>query len=774
MSDLVLESHSGRSPEWEESVPVELQERNQWVCWRYVQRDEAKKPTKVPFRTRPKFWEASSTDPKTWGTFKEAVSALNNPTLRFDGIGFVLAPDDGIAGADFDDCIDEEGNIDPLVMNYIERLDSFTQKSPSGKGIRVFCYAVHPGEGMKKGDCEMYDRGRFLTITRDHLPGTPRSLEHRQEAFNAVHAEIFKKEEKKPGPARPYVPSDLNDTDLLNKIRNSKQGALFDQLWNGQWEAGYSSQSEADLALCNILAFFCGPDTAKINDFFCQSGLYREKWDRRHFGDGRTYGQATIEKALSGKTEFYTPPFKERFADARNGFRPSSNGHHRSTGGGNDPQPSGEDDEKPGNDEAESAADRRSVSWPKPMDEHAFHGLVGEIVNAILPHTESDPAALVVQLLVGCGNVIGRTAHFRAEADLHYLNGFAVMVGVSSKGRKGTSFGNIRKPLGTLDPDWEGKRILSGLSSGEGLIWNIRDPIVKTEPIKDKSRKITGYETVVVDPGEEDKRLLAYEPEFASVLKVCSRDGNTLSALIRLAWDCGNLRTLTKNSPAVATGAHVSIIGHITKDELLRYLNTTEATNGLGNRFLWCCVKRSKLLPDGGKIHEVDFGPINRRLREALEFAQRTGEILKSEETREMWHEIYGSLSEGHPGLFGSVTARAEPYVLRLACIYALLDLSSVILPEHLMAALAVWKYCEDSARFIFGDSLGDPVADEILRALRSNPQGMTRTEIRDLFGRHKGSEQIGQALSLLLEHGLVDRREEKTEGRSAERWFAL
>jgi hypothetical protein len=328
--------------------------------------------------------------------------------------------------------------------------------------------------------------------------------------------------------------------------------------------------------------------------------------------------------------------------------------------------------------------------------------------------------------------------------------------------------------LNPVDPDWAMKRVQSGLSSGEGLAWAVRDPIEKSEPVKDKDKKIIRYETVVVDPGIEDKRLLLLESEFASVLKQCNREGNTLSPLIRQAWDSGNLRTLTKNSPAVATGAHISIIGHITKDELTRYLNTTEATNGLANRFLWACVRRSKLLPEGGNLQDVDFEPILQRLRQAVEFAAFVGEIKRSEETRAMWYEVYGMLTEGHPGLFGSVTARAEPYVLHLASIYAVLELSSVILPEHLEAALAVWKFCEDSARFIFGDSLGDPVADEILRALRSHPDGMTRTEIRDLFGRHKGAEEIGRALSVLLERGLVNRVEEKTEGRSAERWFAL
>src|SRR5262249_51213837 len=159
----------------------------------------------------------------------------------------------------------------------------------------------------------------------------------------------------------------------------------------------------------------------------------------------------------------------------------------------------------------------------------------------------------------------------------------------------------IRHILGAVDREWGDARIASGLSSGEGLIWAVRDPIEKLEPIREK-KEIRGYRTVIEDPGVEDKRLLVLEPEFASVLRVLERDGNTLSAVIRDAWDRGDLRTLTKNSPARASGAYISIIGHITLEELRRYLTATEAGNGFANRFLWLCVKRSKTLPEGGNL----------------------------------------------------------------------------------------------------------------------------------------------------------------------------
>ncbi len=138
---------------------------------------------------------------------------------------------------------------------------------------------------------------------------------------------------------------------------------------------------------------------------------------------------------------------------------------------------------------------------------------------------------------------------------------------------------------------------------------------------------------------------------------------------------------------------------------------------------------------------------------------------------------LYDDLLAAHsrkPGLLGSVTSRAEAQVMRLALIYALLDCSPLIRPDHLLAALAVWGYCEQSAAYIFGDALGDPIADELLRAIRATGnQGMTRTEIRDLFKRHKGAEQIGRVLLKLLEYGSVRTEKITTCGRPVERWFA-
>lgn len=412
------------------------------------------------------------------------------------------------------------------------------------------------------------------------------------------------------------------------------------------------------------------------------------------------------------------------------------------------------------------------VSWPASLEREALYGLVGEFVRIIEPHTEADPVALLIQFLSATGNIIGANAHWRVEATKHYLKVNPVLVGESSKARKGTSIGYIQSLFQLVDFQWASERVsYGGLSSGEGLVWEVRDEIWKKECVREKGRVTKEFQQVLVDEGITDKRLLVIEQEFSSPLKMMSREGNTLSPTIRQSWDDSKLRTLTKNSSAKSTGCHISIIGHITKDELRRDLDRTEMGNGFANRFLWVCVKRSKCLPEGSHLGEDEFKPILGRLMGAIEFGKTAVEIKKNDKTRGMWNEIYPDLSESKPGLIGVVIGRAEAQVMRLASIYAVLDKSTVITVDHLRAALALWRYCENSARYIFGDATGDIIADRISQAVKDSSHGLTRTAINNLFSRHAEQGKVELALSLLEKHGRIQKIREETGGRPIERW---
>lgn len=403
-----------------------------------------------------------------------------------------------------------------------------------------------------------------------------------------------------------------------------------------------------------------------------------------------------------------------------------------------------------------------TMPWPA-LNDAALYGLPGEVVKTVEPHTEADPVALLVNLLCAFGNAAGRGAYVRVGADEHHLNLFAALVGETSKARKGMSWGHVRQLMHTTDGSWADDRVLSGLSSGEGLIHAVRD---RVEVEADGERK-------VIDVGVADKRLLLIEAEYGKTLKVMAREGSTLSAVIRSAWDGDSLQSMTKNSPLKSTGSHVSIVGHITRAELLRLLSDSDTQNGYANRFVWILVKRSKALPFGGDWQTVDTTPLVRRLLAVLEFAQTPREMRWGGTAREMWAAVYPDLSEGRPGLFGAATNRAEAQTLRLAALYAVTDESTTIEAEHLEAALALWGYAEQSARYIFGDATGDPVADRIAEELKNAPDGMTRNELRDVFSRHRSSERIGQALGDLVRLGRVRCVKTDTGGRPTERWFS-
>jgi hypothetical protein len=412
-------------------------------------------------------------------------------------------------------------------------------------------------------------------------------------------------------------------------------------------------------------------------------------------------------------------------------------------------------------------------SWPAPMADAAFYGLAGEWVRLVEPETEADPAALLVTFLVGFGAAIGRGPHYQVEDTRHFCNLNAVLVGDTSKARKGTATDRAVRILEALDPDFIRTRKRSGLSSGEGLIQAVRDAREEDVEVKEKGGP-KRFERQVVDAGESDKRLWVIESEFGQTLQASGREGNILSAVLRDAWDGKPLAVMARSNKDRCQEPHIAVTGNITIEELHRLLTSTDKANGFGNRILWCCARRSKLLPFGGNPPDPQaWHSLVNRLKAALEAARRPGRVEFDPEARKAWAQAYPALTEGAEGLFGSMTARAEAQVVRLAMIYALLDCSRLIRLPHLAAGLEVWGYCEESVRCIFGDQLGDETADAILGMLRSAPNGMSATELSGSFGRHKSAAELQRALGVLRERGAIACSREETGGKPVTRWTA-
>jgi Protein of unknown function (DUF3987) len=374
-----------------------------------------------------------------------------------------------------------------------------------------------------------------------------------------------------------------------------------------------------------------------------------------------------------------------------------------------------------------------ATDWPQAMAPEAFIGLAGDFVRLVEPHTEADPAALLTNFMVAAGVLFGREAWAIADGRRHYPVEFLLLAGQTGAGRKGTASGRTLPVMEQVEAGFS-RLVLSGLSSGEGLI-----------------KGVSPKENEIVIEGDV-RRYLAQLPEFASLLSVMKRDGNTMSAILREAWDGNRLRVMTRKDPLDVDNVNLSVIAHITPDELLNNLTATDRANGFANRFLIVLVRRSKYLPEGGG--DVNYSGIVGRLQAAVNSSKGRGEIRRDDAAKDLWKDEYRRITQGRDGLSGALCGRAEAHVLRLSLLYALFDSSPTIRPEHLQAALAVWDYCERSVEHIFGDASGDVDQEKIIAALVAEP--LTLTELHRVFSNNRSSEWINAKMRSLQRAGAV------------------
>ena len=273
-----------------ENIPHELKEQPQWVAWN----------NKIPINPRNGNY-AKTNDPETWGTFEEALERYQN--YKMHGIGFVFSEHDQFTGIDIDKCVDPEtGEINPSAEELIELFDSYSEISPSGQGIHIIAKGKLPGGCRRDERAEIYDRSQFFTITGNWIGNTPKTIIDRSFEITNYYQQHFDQSSK----SESLKPSqDHNDDALIEKAMNAKDGTKFQRLWSGN-NSGYNSQSEADFALCKILAFWTVRDATHMDRLFRQSSLYRKKWDERHHSSGRTYGEETIFRAIEATTETYS------------------------------------------------------------------------------------------------------------------------------------------------------------------------------------------------------------------------------------------------------------------------------------------------------------------------------------------------------------------------------------------------------------------------------------------------------------------------------------
>lgn len=277
-----------------DKIPSELRELKQWVCW-----GEEKLP-KNPMTGG----NAQSNNPKTWGTYGQAIDGMK--THNFDGIGFMFA--NGYFGVDLDKCITDLDFVD----EFADTLDSYIEYSKSAKGVHIICKGELPSGQRRKGNVEMYQSGRYFIMT-GNIYGKEREIKDCTNSVKVLHDKYLN--------SRPIVKHqnvevtrlELSDEDILDKAMHASNGSYFGALYRGDWRGGYTSQSEADLAFCNGLAFWCQRDFTQIDRIFRSSGLMRSKWDEKR--SGATYGEKTINNSISSCTDVYSPQLQGKEQD---------------------------------------------------------------------------------------------------------------------------------------------------------------------------------------------------------------------------------------------------------------------------------------------------------------------------------------------------------------------------------------------------------------------------------------------------------------------------
>ena len=270
-----------------ENIPQELRNLDRWVCWQ-----GSDKIPKNPHNGR----NAKSNDPSTWGSFELAIEACNR--YDFDGLGLMFAPP--YFGVDLDKCIDKVDFCD----DFIETLQSYNEVSKSGTGLHIICRGELPEGARRRGHVEMYSEGRYFIVTGDIFNEAYREINECTDSVKYLHAKYLPGAEPKAD--MPNGKSVLDDVEVIDKARNCKTGAVFAMLYSGNWQGlTFTSQSEADLAFCNQLAFWTGRDEKQMDRIFRQSGLYRSKWDSKR--GSTTYGQITIGKACASCVNVYEP-----------------------------------------------------------------------------------------------------------------------------------------------------------------------------------------------------------------------------------------------------------------------------------------------------------------------------------------------------------------------------------------------------------------------------------------------------------------------------------
>lgn len=646
-----------RASNWR-NIPIELRERKQWcIC----KSKDDKTPRQANGRT------AKVTDPATWTTFDEA---RERASIKGWCIGYVLTADDPFTCIDLDVKADTPQQTLDGYHNVIRHFASYTERSVSSNGYHIWVKGKKSSRKCRRDGVEVYSQDRFIICTGDtvdvEVPTGGVGIASRQEQLDALMKEIWGND---PGDSELVeVEPTQSDEAVLHRCQTASNSDKFNKLASGDWQQFgiYPSQSEADFALLNMIAFFT-ESNEQVKRVFRMTELGKR--------DKATKNDVYLDRTLK-RVRAHQVKDKARTEEQTAGVDISGLIKKADSVG----------DAHMGAARTDASQDDLVIPTPK-LRAEAYHGILGEIAKAGSEHTEAVPAAIAINILARFCATLGPSPYIAIGDDFRNLRLFALVIGPTSKGRKGTSAKLPERIFEQVDIKvGQPLQVETGVSTGQGLVAMVRDPRGE-------------------DPGVLDKRVLLELSEFAGVLAQAKNETSILTAILRDAWDGRCLSTPNKTNPCKATGAHFVVLGHITAEELLHLLKNNEIKNGFANRFMMTYSARERIerRPKPTSVETVNL--FAERIAQALRRAwNRRNEPLELTESAYIrWEQISQELEERpQTSNMQSLMARADTYVLILAGAIALLNLDHVITPTHLNAALAWIDFWEDTANFCF------------------------------------------------------------------------
>ena len=670
----VTASHNPQPRVNQDNIPQELKDWAQWVVWRMEARDG--KPTKVPYNPKTPKIRAKANTPATWASWEKALGVAEAD--GFDGVGFMFSSEDPFAGIDLDGCRDPgTGAIEPWAREMITQLNSFTEISPSEEGVHILVKGKLPPGGRRKGQVEMYDAGRYFTITGQCLDGSPSTIEDRQAELEALHTKYLGRHGKE-GVVTACTPDNLSLTDreLIEKAHQAATGEKFRRLWRGEWQAeGYPSPSEADLALCSLLAFWAGSDPARIDRLFRESGLMRSKWDRPT--GGCTYGAITIEKALSKKTVPNSPHYVPDL---------------------------GRNEEK----QTLASVREQAISAVPPWPRQVMSGAAGLFAASYSAHLETPEPFLYMNYLTLLGHVISDKVTLDCEiAPQPRL--YTVNLGESADTRKSTS---ISKTIDffreALEP--KGIHLVCGVGSAEGL-----------------ARAF-----------EQNPKVMLVLDELKALVQKMQVKGSVLLPCINTLFEANHYSNITKNHRLEIADAQICLMAASTLDTYSTMFTQQFLGIGFINRLFIVIGEGQRKYSIPQTIPENEKEGLREDLTRLLMFADELTQQGRyampiTPQAKEVFDVWYFSLEQS------VFTKRLDTYGHRLMPLLAINEMKETITPEIAERTVALLNYQLAARKYadpVDADNAIARLEERIRRLLANGP--LKKRDLERAGGKHR------------------------------------